>query len=68
MDLQSSRKKLEEVAHSSQELKNMFLRMSDNEKSEFRIGLKSNADVDELARILFDWSEEQHLRQHNENE
>lgn len=68
MDMRSSRKKLEEVAHSSQELKNMFLRMSDNEKEEFRIGYHANVDVDELARILFDWSEEQHLRQHNENE
>lgn len=68
MDLRSSRKKLEEIAHASQELKNMYMRMNENEKREFEIGYNLNTGVDELARILFDWSEHQYERQHNVND
>ncbi|SDN36048.1 hypothetical protein [Alkalicoccus daliensis] len=68
MDLQSSRKKLVEVSHASQELKNMYLRMNENERKEFLIGYKLPTDVDEMARILFDWSEEQDARQRNLND
>ncbi|WP_280768176.1 hypothetical protein [Salipaludibacillus daqingensis] len=59
MELQVIRKKLEEVAHMSQELKNTYYRLNDNEKKEFHIGYSLDVDVDELARQLYEWSETQ---------
>ncbi|PYZ94558.1 hypothetical protein CR194_03220 [Salipaludibacillus keqinensis] len=62
MELQTIRKKLEEVAHMSQELKNTYYRLNDNEKKEFKIGYPMDVDVDELAKQLFEWSEIQFER------
>ncbi|QKS71140.1 hypothetical protein FLK61_30970 [Paenalkalicoccus suaedae] len=68
MELQTIRKKLEEVAHMSQELKNSYLRLNDNEKTQFKQGYKAPMDVDELVNMLYDWSEEQYKMKHGENE
>ncbi|MFC4735848.1 hypothetical protein ACFO4L_04540 [Bacillus daqingensis] len=68
MELQSARKQLEEVAHLCQELKNSYMRLDDNLKQEFKIGYGLDLDVDELARVLFDWSEIQHDRHHGKNQ
>lgn len=57
MELKIVRKKLEEVAHMSQELKNTYYRLDENEKKEFYIGYPLDVEVDELVRYLHEWSE-----------
>ncbi|PRO66857.1 hypothetical protein [Alkalicoccus urumqiensis] len=68
MDLKTIRKKLEDVSHMSQEMKNSYQRLSDNEKEEFKIGYHLDVEVDELCRRLFSWSEAQYEREHGEND
>lgn len=62
MDLRTVRKKLEELAHQSQELINSYLRLDEMEKKEFKVGYSLDPDVDELAKRLFEWSETQFER------
>ncbi|MGJ9381991.1 hypothetical protein CR203_09320 [Salipaludibacillus neizhouensis] len=62
MDLRTVRKKLEELAHQSQELKNSYHRLDEMEKKEFKVGYSLDRDVDELAEHLFEWSETQFER------
>lgn len=62
MDLRTVRKKLEELAHQSQELKNSYQRLDEMEKKEFKVGYSLEADVDEMAEKLFEWSEKQFER------
>lgn len=57
MELKVIRKKLEEVAHMSQELKNTYYRLDENEKREFNIGYPLDVEVDELVKYLHEWSE-----------
>ncbi|CAM3722348.1 hypothetical protein [Alkalicoccus chagannorensis] len=66
MELHGTRKKLEDVAHAAQELKNSYLRLDENAKQEFKIGYHMEVEVDELARRLFEWSETQLERKHGE--
>jgi hypothetical protein len=59
MEIQIIRKKLEEVAHMSQELKNTYMRLNSNEKEEFKIGYPFDVDVNQFAEELYKWSETQ---------
>ncbi|WP_147802125.1 hypothetical protein [Alkalicoccus halolimnae] len=68
MEIQSARKKLETLAHASQELKNTYERMDDNLKQEFQIGYDLDIEFSRLAEKLFHWSETQFDRKYSENE
>ncbi|SER42883.1 hypothetical protein [Salipaludibacillus aurantiacus] len=59
MQLQMIRRKLEEVAHLSQELKNSYMRLDENEQNEFKVGYPLDVDVDEFARHMYEWSQTQ---------
>ncbi|TVP85854.1 MAG: hypothetical protein EA344_04245 [Alkalicoccus sp.] len=66
MELKSARKKLEELTQASQELKNTYMRLDENEKAEFNAGYELSDDFEIVARALFNWNEVQHGEGHPE--